>query len=204
MAFLKNTTLLALTVGCLALVNHGLAFSITGKADDDACKDCTDGVTQLNKFLMSEAAIAGESQLIKEVICPDLDDPKGCEKGVDAWWGKMATAVFGDDNTATEICSASEIGACKARLPVYQGKWGCDECKRLVGLVGEVIASDDGTKTTVDFLKGDAFCKSSASPNATVCAQYVDALMPAALPVFGESIGLASEAMCQTVYAQCQ
>lgn len=120
MTFLKSTAVLAFIVGCLALVNHGLAFSINGKAGE-ACKDCTDGVTQLNKFLMSEAAIAGETQLIKEVICPDLDDPKGCEKGVDAWWGKMATAVFGDDKTATEICAAPQIGACKAILPVYQG-----------------------------------------------------------------------------------
>ena len=37
-------------------------------------------------YLMSDASIAEQTEIIVANVCPGAEDPAGCEAGMRAWW----------------------------------------------------------------------------------------------------------------------
>ena len=83
--------------------------------------------------------------------------------------------------------------------------WNCNECKKLMGDVGDLYQTKDATDTVVAFLQGKAFCEDpgpgSGDPNT--CKQEIQMLMPPATMELGKGIKMAAPDLCHTVFAMC-
>lgn len=62
--------------------------------------------------LQSHEAVAAAVMIFSESICPKLDDPEGCKKGVAAWWPKIAEVIFAKD-VVPIICKTISDGTCQ-------------------------------------------------------------------------------------------
>lgn len=97
-----------------------LAFLTTSAFAQDSCQSCQEGVGNLAKYLLTEPELRKVEALLKAEVCPQVgpDNQSGCEAGVDAWWAKIADAIFNWPNTGPAICQG--LGLCSRRALIKQ------------------------------------------------------------------------------------
>ena len=83
------------------------------QAEPAGCQYCRAGVGALYKDFASKEGVEIEGHILVAKVCSALDDPKGCEKGVEAWWGKIAAVLFSEEG-AKYTCKALSKGQCEA------------------------------------------------------------------------------------------
>merc|ERR1711872_33992 len=157
------------------------------------CDDCQVFGGNMQAYLMSEESIAEQTELLVALLCPQLDDPAGCETGIRTWWAGIGAAMYPVFLEPGAVCG--ELGACKVKSLVSEPT--CDECIEGVMAVGSIIASDAKIAAIVEFLKGDDFC--GTTPDLAGCGAYIDVTIPAAMPILGGVLVERSPEYCCTL-----
>jgi len=155
---------------------------------EPTCEDCLTFAGNMQAYLLSAESIAVQMSVFNENICPFLEDPAGCMKGVEAHWGDIAAAMYPVFLEANSVCK--QLGACK-KVNELVGEATCEDC--LGGIAGLIffISSDATVADVITFLKGDAYCMGEAT-----CSSYIDAFMPAAMPTLGSALASEAEQLC--------
>lgn len=63
--------------------------------------------------MRSDEIVQMQIQILEGTLCAHGQDPKGCNKGVEAWWDKIAQVLF-NDAAVKPICDGLSEGKCGA------------------------------------------------------------------------------------------
>merc|ERR1711970_173769 len=137
---------------------------------DITCDDCKKFETAMNAYLMSEASLAEQTELLAALLCPNTDDAAKCDEYVRGYWKEIANAVYPKFLDPTDVCT-------------QLGTPTCDECMGSIARVAEVISSAEQIGEVVSFLQSE-WCP--GTDDAAECTGAVEQLIPAAMPVLGE------------------
>ena len=74
-----------------------------------------------------------------------LDDPAGCEAGLNAHWANIANAMYPVFLEGTSVCG--QLSVC------YVREWTCEECVDGVGQIAGIISDPATVESVVAFLK---------------------------------------------------
>merc|ERR1711970_43976 len=77
---------------------------------DITCDDCKKFETAMNAYLMSEASLAEQTELLAALLCPNTDDAAKCDEYVRGYWKEIANAVYPKFLDPTDVCT--RLGAC--------------------------------------------------------------------------------------------
>merc|ERR550539_855764 len=97
---------------------------ISGSRADVTCDDCLTFGGAMLDYLMSDASIAEQTEIIVANVCPGAEDPAGCEAGMRAWWSGIAMAMYPVFLEPNDVCM--QLGACA--IKTLTGEPTCDEC----------------------------------------------------------------------------
>ena len=90
-----------------------------------------------------------EEQIKFSVFCTDfflqLDDPAGCEAGLNAHWADIANAMYPVFLEGTSVCG--QLSVC------YVREWTCEECVDGVGQIAGIISDSATVEAVIAFLK---------------------------------------------------
>jgi len=160
---------------------------------DFTCDDCLVFGGNMQAYLMSAESIAEQTELLVALLCPQLEDPAGCETGIRTWWAGIGAAMYPVFLEPGSVCE--ELAACKVKGMVATPT--CNECIGGCGAVGTIISTDERIATIADFLKGADFC--GTTPDAAACGGFIDATIPAAMPILGGVLIERSPEYCCTL-----
>ena len=132
---------------------------------------------KLGGYLQSADSIEEQVEILVASVCPLLDDPAGCQTGVETWWegiGKvfsrfkhilrfykswlknldksyfcLALAMYPVFLEANSVCGI--LGACGLKSVVKAPT--CDECSGSIAAVAGVIESEAQIAEIIEFLK---------------------------------------------------
>eukprot|EP00095_Tigriopus_kingsejongensis_P007149 maker-scaffold300_size216557-snap-gene-1.33 protein:Tk07149 transcript:maker-scaffold300_size216557-snap-gene-1.33-mRNA-1 annotation:"hypothetical protein DICPUDRAFT_57722" len=175
-----------------------LTLALAASSVSADCATCLVGVNGLLDYLGTSGEVAEEAAVVKAQCCPALDDPAGCETGVDTWWPLIVAALEKSENIAAIACAALDPSCIATRA------WDCDTCVTRVNDLLDVATGDAQLAVIVAYLKGDAFCKdASVSPDAEACAAYIDALAPCAIQALVDVARAEPERFCAGAFDIC-
>ena len=97
----------------LILIFSALFVSSSAYPKASDCKDCVVGSKTLLQKLRSDQIVNMETEILSKV-CQTLEDPKGCMKGVEQWWSKIAGVIF-TDQAAPAICNQAACSIFQVR-----------------------------------------------------------------------------------------
>merc|ERR1711915_256014 len=173
-----------------SFVAIALAFLVSAISADYTCDDCMTFSGNMQTYLMSEASVAEQTELLVAILCPQSEDAALCETAIRGWWGQICAAMYPKFLDAGFICGT--LGACKKTLVAAPT---CEECTGSIAAVADLIGSEAQIAEIIDFLKGDGLCGSSADAD---CAAVMDALMPYAMPTLAGVLVERDEEFCCT------
>ena len=203
----------------LILIFSALFVSSSAYSKTSDCKDCVEGSKTLLQKLRSDQIVNMETEILSKV-CQTLEDPKGCMKGVEQWWPKIADVIF-TDQAAPAICNQVaclifQIRWVRICTDVklqksfsidsigFSPKWNCDDCQKDIKAFAMVGSSKDAALLTIETLSGKAFCQNPdyklTDDQVKVCQSYVQAFMPAALKVLFGQVSVASQDICHFTF----
>ena len=172
------------------LIVIALTYLASSANAEFTCDDCLSFAGKLGGYLQSAGSIEEQIEILVASVCPLLDDPAGCETGVRTWWEGIGLAMYPVFLEANSVCEL--LGACGQKSVVKAPT--CDECTGSIAAVAGVIESADKIAEIIEFLKGDGFCVGTGA--AEGCGVYIDAFMPAAMPVLAGVLTDRAETYC--------
>merc|ERR1711874_806250 len=104
MGHIKLTMKLLVLLAAIGYASAASSHAVT-------CDECQAGAQGLVDRLLSEESLAEQGAILKAIVCPQLDDPAGCEANVDMWFGDMATCIYNHFVLEGDVCS--RLGLCK-------------------------------------------------------------------------------------------
>jgi len=173
------------------LLSTIVTFSVilASASADVTCDDCRGFGDALQGYLMSEASVTEQTELLASIGCPSVEDPDRCEELVRAYWKDLASAIYPEFLKPTEVCT--KIGLCTRKS--FLNTPNCEECKDTLTKVSAVIADFEQIQEIVEFLKTQ-FCPSSV--DSTECETSVELLIPAAMPILSALLTDRSAELC--------
>eukprot|EP00091_Calanus_sinicus_P007111 TRINITY_DN17_c0_g1_i4.p1 TRINITY_DN17_c0_g1~~TRINITY_DN17_c0_g1_i4.p1 ORF type:complete len:219 (-),score=77.20 TRINITY_DN17_c0_g1_i4:36-605(-) len=75
------------------------------------CDECQAGAAGLVDHLLSEASLAEQGEILKAIVCPQLEDADACMAAIDAYFGDMASCIYNHFVLEGDVCS--RLGLCK-------------------------------------------------------------------------------------------
>ncbi len=155
------------------------------------CDDCKEFATAIQRHHMT--FVNEDSGLLVISLCPGAENVTLCNEGILTYWPAFAAAMYPVFFKAESVCGL--IGACEKRLWTFHEvvEPTCDQCKEGVAAFANVLGSEGTILDIVGFLKGNGYCAGAGDEK---CADAVDMLIPAAMPVLAANFVEASGIYC--------
>ena len=95
-------------------VQDFFTLQIDDQNEPAGCEFCRKGVSIMFQNLGMDSDVMELEMQALAKVCNTLPDPKGCMKGVQSWWPKIAETLF-NDRTAAATCLGLSDGKCKPK-----------------------------------------------------------------------------------------
>jgi len=171
----------------IALICAGPAMA------DVTCDDCLTFGTAMQGYLMSDASVAEQTELLVAVLCPGAEDPVSCDEGIRYFWSKFALAMYPVFLEANSVCG--QVGACKKNSYRKTMEATCEDCTAGIGAISGIISNEAKIAEIITFLKGDGYCTGEGSMDEN-CVMVVEALLPYAMPTLAGVLVERQETLC--------
>merc|ERR1712180_386021 len=120
------------------------------------CDDCKAAAAALGTYTTSADALAQESDILVDELCPEADDPDTCVKELPGLWAAMAPYIF----------------------PEHY-KHICEECSVRINDITDYLAHDDVIEMTVQGFANSDFCQRIAPDKVEECKEAVTKVVTA-------------------------
>merc|ERR1712226_841729 len=138
----------------------------------DSCSDCTAVVSVISARMSSEESINQQIDMLVAGLCPESDDPAGCEAGLPDFWRAIAAILWPGywDPAAEWMCGPT-----------------CEDCTTgIQGAIDQLLAEE--TINTIAGLFSDPegeFC--SGAEDVEFCSSAADFVIRNGLPLLGSA-----------------
>ena len=149
--------------------------------------------------LLTEESLGEQISFIKALVCPQLEDPAGCEAGVDMWYGDMASCIYNHFVIEADVCS--RLGLCKKASIFTPRDWTCEECQDVLTRTAAYMSDPATIAEGVEYLQGDCFCGQDGHTEG--CADLVSSIVPLAMPVLAQILTEQTVEHCQEILFVC-
>eukprot|EP00091_Calanus_sinicus_P019396 TRINITY_DN4855_c0_g1_i2.p1 TRINITY_DN4855_c0_g1~~TRINITY_DN4855_c0_g1_i2.p1 ORF type:complete len:208 (-),score=80.66 TRINITY_DN4855_c0_g1_i2:74-631(-) len=163
------------------------------------CDECRAGTVALVDHLLTDASLAEQTEILKAVVCPQLEDADACTATIDMWFNDIATCIYNHFIVETDVCT--EFGICKKASIFTPRDWTCEECTNLLTMASAVMEDEATVAEGVEYLQGECFC--GADGHSADCADMVAGIVPLAMPVLAGVLVDQEVELCQEILGVC-
>ncbi|CAN0555293.1 unnamed protein product, partial [Ectocarpus sp. 8 AP-2014] len=157
------------------------------------CDECQAGAAGLVDHLLSDASLAEQGEILKAIVCPQLEDADACMGAIDMWFGDMASCIYNHFVLEGDVCS--RLGLCKKASIFTPRDWTCEECTDVLARTAAYMADPETIAEGVVYLQGDCFC--GADGHSADCGDLVSSVVPLAMPVLAGVLVDQTVELCQ-------
>lgn len=150
-------------------------------------------------YLLTDASLAEQTEILKAIVCPQLDDADACMATIDMWFKDIATCIYPHFIVDGDVCTI--FGICKKASIFTPRDWTCDECTDLLTQAAGLMQDEATVAEGVEYLQGECFC--GADGHSADCADMVAGIVPLSMPVLAGILVDQEVELCQEVVGVC-
>merc|ERR1712123_491006 len=149
------------------------------------CDDCAEASVGLAAFVTSPEAYQFDIDILVTAMCPEAEDPAGCEEHLPGLFTAIADIIFNEHYKYIcddlEECKMPTLSEPKASLPY------CGECFERINGATDALGWDTTLQAWVEAFEAFQFCEYYAPDAVPECKEAVTAVIEVGLPILGET-----------------